>query len=125
MASNSPNKQSLQKQATISSTSSNASQQRLKKAHSTPLTDVGNNLKKRQDTRSMSKQSSNDSVLSGRDRMGFQVMTKRVTIKEKEASVPGDPKLYDVKPPRIDYYDVFYFETRVRDMIEEYMEPFK
>ena len=57
--------------------------------------------------------------------MGFQVMTKRVTIKEKEASVPGDPKLYDVKPPRIDYYDVFYFETRVRDMIEEYMEPFK
>ena len=32
--------------------------------------------------------------------------------------------LYDIKPPRTDYYDVFYFETRMRDMIEEYMEPF-
>ena len=33
--------------------------------------------------------------------------------------------LYDLKPPRVDYYDVFYFETRVRDMIEEYMKPYK
>ena len=27
--------------------------------------------------------------------------------------------------PKVDYYDIFYFETRVRDMIEEFMEPFK
>lgn len=33
--------------------------------------------------------------------------------------------LYDLRPPRVDYYDVFYFETRMRDMVDEYMEPMK
>jgi len=48
-------------------------------------------------------------------------MTTRNPNKE---TLPGDHILYDIKPPRVDYYDVFYFETRVRDMIEDYMEPF-
>lgn len=39
--------------------------------------------------------------------------------------LPGDWLLYDHKPPLVEYYDVFYFETRVRDMIEEYMGPVK
>ena len=27
--------------------------------------------------------------------------------------------------PKVDYYDVFYFETRVRDMIQGYVEPLR
>ena len=49
-------------------------------------------------------------------------MTKR-GYKDKN-NLPGDYDLYEIKPPNVDYYDVFYFETRVRDMIEEWAEPF-
>ena len=44
---------------------------------------------------------------------------------QNRSALPGDAVIYDSKPPRVDYYDVFYFETRVRDMLEEYMVPFK
>ena len=37
--------------------------------------------------------------------------------------VGGDPQLYINYPPKVDYYDVFYFETRVRNMMEEFMIP--
>ena len=48
------------------------------------------------------------------------------SMRDKDKStLPGEAMLYEIKPPKVDYYDVFYFETRVRDMIEEYMEPFK
>lgn len=33
--------------------------------------------------------------------------------------------LYIKNPPKVDYYDVFYFETRVRNLIEEFMEPWR
>ena len=52
----------------------------------------------------------------------WQILSKRNQSKDK---LPGDPSLYDQHPPRVDYYDVFYFETRIRDMIEEYLTPFK
>ena len=52
----------------------------------------------------------------------YQILSRR---KQNKEVLPGDPLLYDNKPPRVDYYDVFYFETRVRDMMEEYMVPFK
>lgn len=52
--------------------------------------------------------------------MGYQILSRRT----KDKSVlPGNSDLYDQMPPKVDYYDVFYFETRVRDMIDEYMEP--
>ena len=44
---------------------------------------------------------------------------------QDKSNLPGDPGVYEACPPRVDYYDVFYFETRVRGMIEEYMEPFR
>ena len=28
-------------------------------------------------------------------------------------------------PPKVDYYDVFYFETRAREMIAEFIEPWR
>ena len=52
--------------------------------------------------------------------MGYQILSRRTKDK---SILPGDHDLYDSMPPKVDYYDVFYFETRVRDMIEEYMEP--
>ena len=45
-------------------------------------------------------------------------------MKNKEI-LPGDQALYDFKPPKVDYYDIFYFETRMREMVEEYMDPFR
>ena len=33
--------------------------------------------------------------------------------------------MYDTKPPKVDYYDVFYFETKVRDMMSDYLEPWR
>lgn len=50
----------------------------------------------------------------------FKIYSSRIQNKGK---LPGDSMLYDLKPPRVDYYDVFYFETRMRDMLEEYMGP--
>ena len=41
------------------------------------------------------------------------------------AQLPGHPLLYIDHPPKIDYYDVFYFETRVRDMMNEFIQPWK
>lgn len=52
----------------------------------------------------------------------FTILSKRT---KNYSNLPGDPSLHDSQPPRVDYYDVFYFETRMRDMIEEYMEPIK
>ena len=43
---------------------------------------------------------------------------------QDKTTLPGDPRLYEPKPPRVDYYDVFYLETRLRDMMEEYNGPF-
>ena len=37
----------------------------------------------------------------------------------------GDPELYIDHPPKVDYYDVFYFETRVREMMTEYLDPLR
>ena len=31
--------------------------------------------------------------------------------------LPGDRTLYVNNAPKVDYYDVFYVETRVRDMV--------
>ena len=42
-----------------------------------------------------------------------------------KSALPGNPDLYNEAPPRVDYYDVFYFETRVRDMIEEHTAVYK
>ena len=39
--------------------------------------------------------------------------------------MPGDHDLYDFKPPKVDYYDVFYFETRMREMVEEHLEQYR
>lgn len=33
--------------------------------------------------------------------------------------------LYIENPPKVDYYDVFYFETRVREMMGEFLEPWR
>lgn len=52
----------------------------------------------------------------------YQIYSKRNPDK---STLPGDPTIYEFKMPKVDYYDIFYFETRVRDMIEEFMEPFK
>ena len=30
-----------------------------------------------------------------------------------------------MNPPKVDYYDIFYFETRMRDMIQENMEKIR
>ena len=40
-------------------------------------------------------------------------------------TIPGDPQLYIDHPPKCDYYDVFYFESRVRDMMNEFIEPWR
>lgn len=41
------------------------------------------------------------------------------------AELPGDPILYVNNAPKVDYYDMFYFETRMRDMIQGYIEPLR
>ena len=63
-------------------------------------------------------------VSVGSHSLQYQVLSKRLNDQNRSA-LPGDAVLYDIKPPRVDYYDVFYFETRVRDMMDEYMVPFK
>ena len=46
--------------------------------------------------------------------------------KEKELdNLVGDEELYIDHPPKVDYYEVFYFETRARDMINEFIEPWR
>ena len=58
-----------------------------------------------------------------REHPGFKIHS---IIEEPDMSqLPGDPVLYSEHPPKGDYYDVFYFETRVRDMINEFIEPWK
>ena len=52
----------------------------------------------------------------------YQILTKRQQNRDK---LPGDKNLYDTKPPKVDYYDVFYFETKVRDMMNEYLDPWR
>ena len=37
----------------------------------------------------------------------------------------SNPQLYIDNPPKVDYYDVFYFETIVRNMMDEFMEPWR
>ena len=68
-----------------------------------------------------SQKSKQSSVQPGYNSMQYQILTRRNKDKSK---LPGDPTIYDAKPPKVDYYDVFYFETRIRDMFDEYMEPF-
>ena len=41
------------------------------------------------------------------------------------SKLPGDPELYIDHPPKVDYYDVFYFESRTRDMLNEFIEPWR
>ena len=65
-------------------------------------------------------QRSQSQLTGGANGNHYAILSKRVQNRDK---LPGDPNLYDGQPPRVDYYDVFYFETRVRDMLEEYMQP--
>lgn len=37
--------------------------------------------------------------------------------------VPSDAILYSKDPPKIDYYDMFYFETIMREIVQEILEP--
>ena len=46
--------------------------------------------------------------------------------KDREnVSLPGSPSINKKKPVRIDYYDVFYFESMMRDMIEQTFAPIR
>lgn len=39
--------------------------------------------------------------------------------------IPGEAFLYFKNPSKVDYYDLFYFETRMRAMVGEFMEPWR
>jgi len=41
--------------------------------------------------------------------------------KDKD-KLPGSENYYNTHPPVVAYYDIFYFETRMRDMIQECVE---
>ena len=42
-----------------------------------------------------------------------------------KSKLPGAAKFYTEHPPTIQYYDIFYFETKMRDMIQECMEQIR
>lgn len=46
-------------------------------------------------------------------------------LTDVHTELPADPILYVDHPPKVDYYDLFYFETRVRDMITNFLEPWR
>ena len=55
----------------------------------------------------------------------YAIQSAHEKIMMKIADNGSNPQLYIDHPPKVDYYDVFYFETIVRTMMEEYLEPWR
>lgn len=57
---------------------------------------------------------------AGKDSIHYKILTNR---SNKDINLPGTSEHFTPKQPKIDYYDIFYMETRLRAMLDEILTP--
>ena len=57
---------------------------------------------------------------AGKDSIHYKILTNR---SHKDINLPGTTEHFTPHQPRIDYYDIFYMETRMRGMLDEILTP--
>ena len=57
---------------------------------------------------------------AGKDSIAYKILTDKA---KKRFELPGEEVHFQPHPVRVDYYDIFYMETRMRAMLDEILTP--